>query len=137
MATFPQCAVVKNLPQPAITYGPFSDDFSFLLCFPEQETEATNLWWTIDAEPFCIPQFASQYALVATCGAHCAVADPVARSVADLRTVVAAIRESRPPLKITPNLDNLLTRAIQSQGPPSNIDEWARRIADEVGDLTD
>jgi len=55
----------------------------------------------------------------------------------DLRSIVAAIRESRPLPLPTAEMDQLLTQAINARGTPENIREWADRLAADVGDLTD
>jgi len=49
---------------------------------------------------------------------------------------VSAIRQARP-LASTPQLDELLTRAAQAHGTPENIEEWARRLAEDVSELSD
>jgi hypothetical protein len=56
--------------------------------------------------------------------------------LSELRGIVSAIRQARP-LASTPQLDELLTRAAQAHGTPENIEEWARRLAEDVSELSD
>lgn len=57
-------------------------------------------------------------------------------ALSELRLIVSAIRQARP-LASTPEFEVLLTRAAQAHGTPENIEEWARRIAEDISDLTD
>jgi hypothetical protein len=104
-----------------------------------------------NATTFCVPQFGAQYAVVAS-GIVVATAEVVANqseaalselnevaveaALAEVRTVVGAIRECRP-LKISHDLGDLMTRAVQAQGAPDDIEKWARLLAGDVGNLTD
>jgi len=56
---------------------------------------------------------------------------------ADLDAVIGAIRESRPLSPPSPEVADLIARAVQLQGAPVDINEWARQLADDVADLTD
>jgi hypothetical protein len=55
--------------------------------------------------------------------------------MAGLRRVIGAIQESRP-LPSSPELDALLDQALEP-GTSENIQEWARKLGEDVGDLTD
>jgi hypothetical protein len=61
---------------------------------------------------------------------------PASDAIAGLRSVVDAIKDERP-LLLSPDLDDLLTRAVQARGTPADIEQWARRLAADVSDLAD
>ena len=63
--------------------------------------------------------------------------DSVHEALAGLRNIVGTIKEGRPLSSRTADFDNLLERASALQGKPENIEEWARQLAEDVGDLTD
>ena len=143
MSALQQCAVVRPIPQPTITYGPFSNDFAFRFSLPsEWGLEAEDLWRVLDFQPFCIPQFPGEYTSVATgytCGTNLTGAEAgalVGTAMVELHAVVAAISQARP-LAIPADLDDLLTRATLCHGLPANIDDWARQLGEDVGALTD
>jgi hypothetical protein len=56
--------------------------------------------------------------------------------LSELRAIVSAIRQARP-LTSTPQLDELVARAAQAHGAPENIEEWARRLAEDDSELGD
>jgi len=61
---------------------------------------------------------------------------PSHAGLSELRAVVRAIRETRP-LASTPEFDDLLGRAARAHGTPDDIEEWARRLAEDVSGLAD
>jgi hypothetical protein len=54
-----------------------------------------------------------------------------------LHALVDAIRESRPLPAASAEVDQLLSRALQSRGKPEDVRKWADQLANEVADLTD
>ena len=60
----------------------------------------------------------------------------IGAGLSELRRIVSAIRQARP-LASTLEFDALLVRAAQAHGTPGNIEEWARRLAEDISALTD
>lgn len=54
----------------------------------------------------------------------------------DLRDVVSAI-SNHSPLQLAPSLEAVIERAAQAHGTPADVEAWARRLAEDVRDLTD
>ncbi len=145
MAALALATVMKCLPQPTLIYETSCSDSNF--SFPSisnSEAREDSLWWTIDV-PFAVPQSGTQFSMAAS-GASVGTASPCVNSgndyvaaadaMARLDAIVDAITGARP-LPCSPALDDLLARAVQSQGKPQNVREWARRLAESVGDLED
>jgi hypothetical protein len=57
-------------------------------------------------------------------------------AVAALRDVVSAIR-NRSPLQLSPRVEALINQAVLAHGTPDDIQAWARRLAEDVRDLSD
>ena len=129
MAAPAPSTIVKQLPMMPVVYRRSSDRFDFL-------TTETPAW--------CVSQFGIQYRVVASepfvsTGDLCEPAGDAIHmetAMAELRAVVNEIREVRP-LPPAPSLDDLLARAVQLRGTPANIEEWARQLASDVGELVD
>ena len=128
-----------------ISYGPCLNDFT--LPFHFDGKVGTNAEWDLPVFPVSIPYTFNCVALsggvVATSQqigsvAAVAIADeiPLNRAMADLRAVVGAIRDVQT-LEMAADLNDLLTRAVQSQGQPSNIEEWAHQLAADISNLAD
>lgn len=60
----------------------------------------------------------------------------ISTGLEDLRNVVSAIRR-RSPLQLSADVEELINQAAQTDGTPSDLDTWARRLAEDVRDLTD
>lgn len=56
--------------------------------------------------------------------------------LADLQNIVSAIH-NRSRLQLSEQVEALIERASRAHGIPENLEEWARRLADDVGDLVD
>lgn len=59
-----------------------------------------------------------------------------AASLQNLRDIVSAI-SSHAPLQLAPELDAVIEQAAQAHGAPADAEEWARRLTQDVRDLTD
>ena len=57
-------------------------------------------------------------------------------ALGDLSEIVAAIRE-RAPMRLSAEVEDLIDRAAEAYGTPEDIDEWARRLVDDVRDRAD
>ena len=62
-----------------------------------------------------------------------AATDPAA---ADIRSLIYNLQRGLE-LASDAELDALVVRAAQHRGSPANVDAWARRLAEDVGDLSD
>ena len=60
----------------------------------------------------------------------------IKESFEEMRSLIAAINSGQT-LAAADEFDGLLTRAANSQSVPEDIDEWARRLAGDVGNLND
>jgi hypothetical protein len=60
----------------------------------------------------------------------------IAETIASLRNIVAAI-ESRSPVRLSDETETLVQQAAQAHGTPQDIAAWARRLAEDVRDLSD
>ena len=132
---------------PMISFGPSFPNFHI-----DWEAGTEMEWRAGDVSAFTLPESENLFtfncattsgAIVATGRQFGPVAGDaphpegqISSAISDLRAVVGAIRDARL-LPLAADLDDLLTRAVQSQGPPANIGEWARRLAADIGDLTD
>jgi len=137
--------VIKRLPPACTAYGAFSDDFDFILSFDADRETQPGLWWSTDlpavcsqiSEPFISNCVAPSGTLMATGTQYLDPAMAAATTaMAELDTVVRAIQEHRP-LVLQQELDDLLTRALQSRGQPGNIEAWAHQLANDIRNLTD
>lgn len=54
----------------------------------------------------------------------------------DLSEIVAAIRE-RAPMRLSSEAEDLIDKATEAYGAPGDIDEWARRLVDDIHDCAD
>lgn len=54
----------------------------------------------------------------------------------DLSEIVAAIRE-RAPMRLSSEVEDLIDKAAEAYGAPGDIDEWARRLVDDIHDCAD
>ena len=138
-------AQIRPLPPSLCVYEPSGERFQF----SNLETESANQWLTL-GEAFPVPQADIHYCVIlsgTSVTTTCATMMPFstgidARAAAintameDLRAVVSAIRDARP-VSTLKGLDDLLTRAAKSQGSPRNVEEWARRLAADIGELAD
>jgi hypothetical protein len=59
-----------------------------------------------------------------------------ASGLVDMQNIVAVIRD-RSPLRLSDRIEALIERAVQARGTPDNVEDWARRLANDVRDLTD
>jgi hypothetical protein len=133
---------IKSLPPAAIVYGTSIQD-RLPLHF---ESEVGSRWVTIDTPIFCTPAqswcitlMVSGETLVATATPAINKDEPndvATAAIARLRAIVGAIKEARP-LPNHQELDDLLNRATASRGRPCNVQEWARRLAQDIADLND
>jgi hypothetical protein len=57
-------------------------------------------------------------------------------TIVEIKGIVRAIQESQP-LARSDAFDKMLDKAMERQGKPNNIEEWAKSIAGEVLNLTD
>ncbi len=64
------------------------------------------------------------------------VHDSIAGSISSLRNIVDAIR-SRSPFRLSDETELLIQQAAQAHGAPADIATWARRLAEDVRDLSD
>jgi hypothetical protein len=60
----------------------------------------------------------------------------ISAGLEDLRNIVSAIRR-RSPLQLSADVEALIDQAAQADGIPGDLDAWARRLAEDVRDLTD
>lgn len=60
----------------------------------------------------------------------------ISAGLEDLRNIVSAIRR-RSPLQLSADVEALIDQAGQAQGTPGDLDAWARRLAEDVRNLTD
>ena len=58
-------------------------------------------------------------------------------AITRLHAIIDTIRTARPLAPPSPELDGMLTRAIQERGVPSDIEAWANQLAQDTGDLGD
>ena len=135
---------------PLLISGPCCDDFAFSL----QEVGPDTGWGSMGWPTFSLREGSTTlyvFDCMATSGMVVATDNqrgkfvasparsdesPINAAMADLRAVVRAIGEERP-LGLSPGLDDLLARASQVEGPPPNIEEWARQLAADICGLTD
>lgn len=54
----------------------------------------------------------------------------------DLRDIVSAF-SSHSPLQLPAEVEALIERAAQAYGTPGDVEAWARRLAEDVRDLSD
>ena len=57
-------------------------------------------------------------------------------ALGDLSEIVTAIR-GRTPMHLSSDVEDLIDRAAEAYGPPEDIDEWARRLVDDIRDRAD
>lgn len=60
----------------------------------------------------------------------------LAESVTSLRNIVSAIAR-RSPFRLSDDIEAIVQQAAQAHGTPEDIDAWARRLAEDVRDLSD
>ena len=143
MAAIAQGPVIRHLPSRPVVYQMSSNYFDLLpdLVWGAEEEGVGS---TVDILPICVPQFEPQYYAAAS-GALVSTADlrgpqneslHLCAAMADLRAVVNVIKEGRP-LPPAPDLDDLLSRAVQLRGRPENAEEWARQLAADITELVD
>jgi hypothetical protein len=58
------------------------------------------------------------------------------RTLIELRSIISGIR-SGSSIRRSPEFDELLGRALALQGTPSDVDRWARQLAEDVSDFDD
>lgn len=144
MFTLVSDAEINRLPLPQMIWvGPSFGNFDFEFSLHDPiGIDPSGQWRTLPAKIFTVPNSGIQYYLPAASGAFVYTAeaegsDEVRNAMAALRDVVAIIREGRT-LPANAELENLLTQALPSQrAAPENVEEWARRLAESVGVLTD
>ena len=57
-------------------------------------------------------------------------------ALSDLNEIVTAIRE-RTPMHLSSDVEDLIDRATEVHGPPEDINEWARRLVEDIRDRAD
>lgn len=57
-------------------------------------------------------------------------------ALGDLSEIVTAIRECAP-MRLSSDVEDLIDRAAEAYGPPEDIDEWARRLVEDIRDRAD
>jgi hypothetical protein len=62
--------------------------------------------------------------------------NPVDKAIANLRSVVGAICDSRA-MDATGDFGVLLAQAAKLKGSPANVGQWANKLASDVSDLKD
>lgn len=140
-----QNIVIREFPHVPVIYGRVCEDF-VTATFPGWDQDGVLQWK--DMYVVCVPQLLPQYGLhcIGASGSFaCATStdhtanqdrDVINAAMANLRAVVGSIQAAEP-LPTTVALEELLRRAVQSQGTPGNIEEWSRQLAQDVGTLTD
>lgn len=87
--------------------------------------------WALSVDVEIVPRFVREWC-------HAPIADEFSSAIKDLRDVVTAINESRLLPQASPEMNQLLRRAVQARNMPQpNIEEWANRLLADTGDLTD
>ncbi len=143
MAAIAPISINRYLSSPPIVYQVSSDNFDLPLDLVWEDNEEG--WGvTVDIPAFYVAQFEPQYCVPAS-GTFLSTGNlrepqkellQLRSAMVELRAVVKVIEEGRP-LPPVPELDDLLSRAVQLGGRPSNIEEWARQLAADVGELVD